>query len=793
MAMQKKIGLLMVLITAVLSVSSAFSTCSAAPADDWLMFRHDASHSGAADANGLEYPKLLWNYTAHAAIASSPSVNGNFVFVGSKDYNLYCLNAENGQLAWNFTTAGEVDSSPAIYEGCVYVGSVDGWVYCLNITTGMPIWVSLAGGYMQSSPAVVDGCVFIGSCKHDLYCFNASTGALVWLFPTTNPVKSSPAVCEGVVYVATNDFHVYAVNASTGNQIWRQPTGTQTSSPTIHNGSIYIGSYDGYVYCLNASTGSKIWQYRTEGCVNSSPAVANGCVYVGSDDNNVYCFNASSGEKLWRYPTGYWVRSSPTVADGMVYVGSEDYSIYCLNASTGEKQWSIETGSSVDSSPAIVNGVLYVGSSDYNLYAFSLNEPTNDVQFTQSANIQPATTVLFDALAFSVLAAITFATIYPYYSAKKAEQKSQTSPINKKPWFSAHTDAICVLVLLAFSTIFFINLSNSPLWASDEQTYAQWGFHMFKSGDYITPWAFGTGAIWIGKPPLFMWLISLAYQVFGATNFSTRIWSPIFGALTLVFVFYLGKALFNRYVGFLSALVLGTFSTFYMFAQHAMTDGAFVCFIVGSVYFFVLSEKTEKTNRYVVLSCIFFGLALLTKQVEALLIPLIVFVYLLASKRSVRFLFSKRFTVFWGLGALMLLPWVLYMFASMGTEFWQWFVMFSGVLRITTPLENHAGGPLFYFTYLANKETLWAILLPFAGALCIFNSVFKKSKKDLLLLAWMAIVLLLFTFAQTKLEWYILPVLPAFALAISSLLYQTGRYVYLKSRKPRDKVESAKA
>ena len=99
-------------------------------------------------------------------------------------------------------------------------------------------------------------------------------------------------------------------------------------------------------------------------------------------------------------------------------------------------------------------------------------------------------------------------------------------------------------------------------------------------------------------------------------------------------------------------------------------------------------------------------------------------------------------------------------------------------MRTITPLEGHAGGYLFYFSYLANNEWLWAILLPFAAGLCAFNAVVKRLKADALVLVWMAVVLVVFTFSQTKLEWYILPALPAFALAISSLLYQIANKIH---------------
>ena len=64
---------------------------------------------------------------------------------------------------------------------------------------------------------------------------------------------------------------------------------------------------------------------------------------------------------------------------------------------------------------------------------------------------------------------------------------------------------------------------SGPLWAADGQTYSQWAFHMVKTGDYLNPYTYGDPTLWIGKPPLVMWLISLAYQAFGVSNFASRL------------------------------------------------------------------------------------------------------------------------------------------------------------------------------------------------------------------------------------------------------------------------------
>ena len=301
----------------------------------------------------------------------------------------------------------------------------------------------------------------------------------------------------------------------------------------------------------------------------------------------------------------------------------------------------------------------------------------------------------------------------------------------------------------------------------------------------LTPWCGGGLLLWISKPPLNMWLMALPYQFLGASNFTSRLPSAVFASLSLVLVYFLGKKLYNPSVGFLSALILGSFTTFYEYARRAMTDVPFTFFVMASVYFFVLIDKKENSNKYAALSGLFFGLALMTKQVQALLIPLIIIFYLSATKRNVKFLFTKTFTLLWGVALLIFTPWLLYMNASFGSEFWQSYFIFSFVSRTTTVIKSHSGGYLYYFTNFASSESIfYVVLLPFAAALCIFNAAVRRAKQDTLILAWIVVVLIVFTFAQTKLYYYILPAFPAFAIAIASLIYATTKKGLVNHKPP---------
>jgi outer membrane protein assembly factor BamB len=778
--------LISIILIQLYCISAGSAGCVSSNAD-WTMFRGNLNHTGlTTNKDSTNSTKLLWKYATADSVWSSPAVTGDRVFVGSKDGHIYCLNSSTGKLIWKFGPAGgEVDSSPAVDDRQVYVGADDGFLYCLNITTGYPSWIKWVGWYALSSPAVLDGRVYVGSGTKNLLCFNATDGSTIWSYATRNPVHSSPAVANGVVYFTSDDDSIYAVNASSGIEIWQHYIYSTLCSPSVYNGSVYVGSYEGRVYDLNASTGAQIWAYQTQDEVASSPAVAYGCVYVGSEDNNLYCLNASTGQKIWNAPTGYWVWSSPAAADGNVYVGSDDCDIYCFNAYTGAKEWSFQTGNYVDSSPAVLNDTLYVGSFDNNVYALTLYNSTADV-VPYAPNSLAWNTIAFDATAGVLGASIIFGAILYVrmtWQRLKRERTVANIPGQNLSWFSTHIGSICFLAVLAFSSIFFIvistgNLGNPYLWSADEQTYSQMAFHMIKSQDYLVPWSFGALSIWTGKPPLFMWLIALSYQVFGINNFSTRVWAAVFGTLSLVVVFFLGKKLYNVYVGFLSALVLGTFTTFFAFATHAMLDVPVLFFMLATMYFLLLSEKTEKANLYVAFSGVFFGLALMTKQIEALLIPLIIVAYFVITKKSIRFLFKKRLIIFLGVALLVVAPWVIYMNLRFGGLFWQSYLVYSDVTRAMTAIEGHGHSYLYYFDYLATSENLlWVILLPLAAGLSAFNSFIKRSKGDMLVLIWMAIVLAIFTFAQTKITYYILPAYPAFALAIGSLLFQLSKKI----------------
>ena len=158
---------------------------------------------------------LIWNYTG---LSTSPAISGDKLFVEN-----IALDKFTGELLWSASVNDWVQSSPAVYGGYVYFGSYDNNLYCVDAASGVRIWNYSTGGLVLSSPAISNGRVFVGSFDGNIYAFNATTGAKIWSYQTGTPIESSPAIAQDVVYIGSDNGNLYAFNVVSGTELWSYP------------------------------------------------------------------------------------------------------------------------------------------------------------------------------------------------------------------------------------------------------------------------------------------------------------------------------------------------------------------------------------------------------------------------------------------------------------------------------------------------------------------------------------------------------------------------------------------
>jgi outer membrane protein assembly factor BamB/tRNA A-37 threonylcarbamoyl transferase component Bud32 len=324
-------------------------------------------------ASGFSPPQDItpkWKFKCEDEVRSSPRIAEGTLYIGSYDYNLYAINAEDGSFLWKYPTASGIASTPCIHENVVFIGSEDGTLYAMSRQLGEPEWTYVTHGCIRSSPQVAYGHCFVGSDDGCLHALNAHNGRAIWQFQSAGPIRSTPLIVGEMIYIGSDDGYVYALDLRSGNVKWKYNTNRRvTSSPTISENLLFIGSADGHLYAINARSGWPVWRFRTRGYVLSTPAEKNGLVYIGSADCHLYAVDANTGREHWKFDAASAVTSSPAVANDVVYVGSNSGIVYAVHAKKGERLWQYVTGGAVPSSPLVAQGTVYIGSTDHYLYA----------------------------------------------------------------------------------------------------------------------------------------------------------------------------------------------------------------------------------------------------------------------------------------------------------------------------------------------------------------------------------------------------------------------------------------
>ncbi|MBF0245775.1 MAG: PQQ-binding-like beta-propeller repeat protein, partial [Planctomycetes bacterium] len=100
-----------------------------APLPPALAWNHYRGSSLCQGARAEELPaslELRWSFATGEAISSSPVCDGERVYFGSDNGNLYALDYRNGRQVWMLKGTDAVEAPPCLAEGRLYVGTSGG-------------------------------------------------------------------------------------------------------------------------------------------------------------------------------------------------------------------------------------------------------------------------------------------------------------------------------------------------------------------------------------------------------------------------------------------------------------------------------------------------------------------------------------------------------------------------------------------------------------------------------------------------------------------------------------------
>lgn len=314
--------------------------------------------------------------------------------------------------------------------------------------------------------------------------------------------------------------------------------------------------------------------------------------------------------------------------------------------------------------------------------------------------------------------------------------------------FEGKNHWILLIFLLITATIFFW---PKPIHHDrpDEAYYLSLAKNLFFKNGYVYP---DLSPVFY-RGPIFPFVISLSYSLFGFNFFSVTLMMQIIWISTIIAVYLLAYNLFNARIAFFSAVFFLTSKVIFNEFNYFLSDVLLTFLLISIVLLIWYSFKTKKILFYF-LSGLFLGVAYLTKQTAIILIPL-PFLFWVSFKEYRNRKIFKSLLFFLVPFLLLFFGWIGYKFFfggtagqitrdfDIGSDLLSYFVntlsKFSNksveptnTIATTQTISLTQVFSIFYKRDI-NNYFRFAPLFPIAILYTLFQSIKNKSKPDTLI------------------------------------------------------------
>ncbi|MBN2101603.1 MAG: PQQ-like beta-propeller repeat protein [Candidatus Aenigmarchaeota archaeon] len=352
--------------------------------------------------NPKKLHSIVWIHGFGGSIASTPSISGGRIYIGSDDNYFYCIDAETGKAKWKFKGDGSFSNGSAVFAGnMLFIGNYDGHLYALDKDAGKLIWKFKTGDKISASACVHEDRICFGSLDNYVYCLDMK-GKEVWRFKTSRIIMSSPVVNGGICYIGSHDGYLYAIDADNGEEIWRFKTGgailnTLNHSFPIKDGVIYFHSYDGFVYAADSKSGSELWRFRMSHGATEVPFLHEKTLFIATNDpkhGTIHAIDINSHKEVNRFTIEKESGDvSRFVYKNKIYFGSSRGNFYAVDKDSMKEIWQFRTDGPVWCGASLYKNMVIFGSWDCHVYALDGDNGKEIWRFVTSTKIQSPETV----------------------------------------------------------------------------------------------------------------------------------------------------------------------------------------------------------------------------------------------------------------------------------------------------------------------------------------------------------------------------------------------------------------
>jgi 4-amino-4-deoxy-L-arabinose transferase-like glycosyltransferase len=261
----------------------------------------------------------------------------------------------------------------------------------------------------------------------------------------------------------------------------------------------------------------------------------------------------------------------------------------------------------------------------------------------------------------------------------------------------------------------------------------------------------------------------VSYKILGVSDWAARVPSAVLASLT-IFAIYGFMRRFRPGSQLDAAVIASSVAGVIGFARAASTDmpltAMFTIAMLGWYGWFETRTKLWLAEFYV-----FLALATLAKGPVALFLAAAIIFIFVALRREWRLILQTLWVPGVLLYVVVAMPWFV-LVQRANPQFLHVFIFEHNLARYGTNMFQHKQ-PFWYFVPVALLALLpWVVIAVCATIRAIREAAERRSSFELYFVIWGLFPVIFFSFSQSKLPGYILPVIPGFAILTAEYLWR---------------------
>jgi 4-amino-4-deoxy-L-arabinose transferase-like glycosyltransferase len=334
---------------------------------------------------------------------------------------------------------------------------------------------------------------------------------------------------------------------------------------------------------------------------------------------------------------------------------------------------------------------------------------------------------------------------------------------------------VWVYVTLAAFTLLVYILGLFPEATVDSAKYASVSREIYSSGDFIHLKI--RGEPYLQKPPLLFWLAAIFFHLFGISIAVFKLPTLLFSFLGIYSTYRLGRLVRDRETGLIAVLVYGTSEALFLYNMDVHTDMLLTSNIIFAIW--QLAEYLERRRALnFILGFAGIGLAMISKGMIGLAVPVFSVGGYLLTKKDFRILFSLRWLAGIPILLLILYPTLKGLFDQFGTEGLKFYFWSNQVNRLRGQYTHSTTDYSFFL------HTLFYVFMPWSlYAYTAFVMDIRKWIRDRFNLgnarmayAYVGLIIMaiLISISDQQSPHYLLPVVPLISIIVARCLQEVS-------------------